>query len=69
MIKRVILFGLLMLLALLVIFLAILLGDSGPWYFAWLLGTATIVLVAAAGGAMLDTQQEQMAEHGCDDAR
>lgn len=69
MIKRLVIFALLMLLALLVIFLAILLGDHGPWYFAWLLGTATIVLVAAAGGAMFDTQQDQLGERGRDDSR
>ncbi len=69
MINRVLKFALLMALALLVIFLAIVLGDHGPWYFAWLLGTATIVLVAAAGGAMFDTQQDQLAERGRDDSR
>lgn len=68
MFKRVAIFALLMALALLVIFLAIVLGDAGPWYFAWLLGTATIVLVAAAGGAMFDTQQEQMVERRHDDS-
>jgi predicted outer membrane lipoprotein len=68
MMKRAVIFALLMLLALLVIFLAILLGDHGPWYFAWLLGTATIVLVAAAGGAMFDTQEEHMDARRRDDS-
>jgi len=42
--------------ALLLIFLGILLGDYGPWYFSWLVGTVMIVLIAAAGGALMDTQ-------------
>ena len=51
-------FLLFMLLAFAVIVLAILLGDLGAWYFAWLVGTAMIVLLAAAGGVLLDTQEE-----------
>lgn len=47
-----------MLLAVAAIALAILLGDLGAWYFAWLVGTAMIVLIAAAGGVLLDTQDE-----------
>ena len=47
-----------MLLAVAMIVLAILLGDLGAWYFAWLIGTAMIVLIAAAGGVLLDTQDE-----------
>lgn len=54
-------FALLMLIALLAIGLAILLGDRGAWYFAWLLGTVVIVLVAAAAGVMLDAQDERAA--------
>ncbi len=44
--------------ALLLIVMGIILGDYGPWYFAWLLGTVMIVLVSAAGGALMDTQLE-----------
>ena len=47
-------------LAFVVILLAVLLGDMGAWYFAWLIGTAMIVLVAAAGAALLDTQEEHI---------
>lgn len=47
-----------MVIAVIVIMLAVVLGDSGAWYFAWLIGTVMIVLVTAAGGAMLDTQEE-----------
>lgn len=56
--KTFLLFALFMLIAILVILLAIVLGDSGAWYFAWLVGTGMIVLITAAGGAMLDTQDE-----------
>lgn len=45
--------------AALVILMAIILGDYGAWYFAWLLGTVMLVLVSAAGGALLDTQEEE----------
>ncbi len=51
-------FVLFMLIAVIVILLAIVLGDSGAWYFAWLIGTAMIVLIAAAAGALLDAQDE-----------
>lgn len=47
-----------------VIFLAILLGDKGPWYFAWLVGTVMIVLISAAGGALFDTQEEERKRAG-----
>ncbi|MEJ2643488.1 MAG: hypothetical protein P8180_00920 [Gammaproteobacteria bacterium] len=44
--------------SLVVLFLVILLGEKGAWYFAWVVGTVMIVLISAAGGALLDTQQE-----------
>jgi peptidoglycan/LPS O-acetylase OafA/YrhL len=58
--KTLLQFLLFMLIAALVIVMAIMLGDSGAWYFAWLIGTAMIVLIAAAGGALLDAQDERM---------
>lgn len=45
--------------ALIVLFLVILLGEKGAWYFAWVLGTVMIVLISAAGGALLDTQEQE----------
>ncbi len=42
---------------LVVLFLMIVLGDYGPWYFAWIVGTIMIVLISAAGGALMDTQE------------
>lgn len=55
-------FLLFLVLSIVVILLAVLLGDLGAWYFAWLIGTAMIVLIAAAGAALLDTQEEHAAE-------
>ncbi|HUW52867.1 MAG TPA: hypothetical protein VMV99_05540 [Rhodanobacter sp.] len=55
-------FTLFMVIALVVILLAIVLGGSGAWYFAWLVGTGMIVLITAAGGALLDAQDEHAAE-------
>lgn len=57
--KTVLQFFVFMLVAVLVIVMAVILGDSGAWYFAWLIGTAMIVLVAATGGALLDVQDER----------
>jgi predicted outer membrane lipoprotein len=47
------------LISLWLIFLGVILGDYGPWYFAWLVGTVMIVLISAAGGALMDTQLEE----------
>jgi hypothetical protein len=59
--KTFLLFLIFMLIAVLVIVMAVILGDAGAWYFAWLVGTAMIVLIAAAGGVMLDAQDERRA--------
>jgi predicted outer membrane lipoprotein len=42
-----------------VIFLAAVLGDNGPWYFAWLVGTVMIVLISVSGAVLLDTQEDE----------
>lgn len=52
-------FVLYLVIALLAIVLGVVLGDYAPWYFAWLVGTVMLVLVAAAGGAWLDTQEAE----------
>ncbi|WP_426661498.1 hypothetical protein [Rhodanobacter aciditrophus] len=57
-------FLLFMAMAVLVILMATILGSLGAWYFAWLVGTAMIVLIAAAGGALLDLQDEHAAQAG-----
>ena len=37
--------------------LAVVAGDYGPWYFAWLVGTTMIVRISAAGAVLFDTQE------------
>lgn len=51
-------FLLFMIAAAAVIILAAILGNIGAWYFAWLVGTTMIVLISAAGAALLDAQEE-----------
>jgi hypothetical protein len=41
----------------LALFLAVITGDYGAWYFAWLVGTTMIVLIAAAGAVLFDSQE------------
>lgn len=57
--KTFLLFVLYMLIALVTIVLGVILGDYASWYFAWVVGTVMIVLISAAGGAWLDTQDEE----------
>ncbi|MCP1375480.1 hypothetical protein [Dyella lutea] len=51
-----------MLLAVVAIVMGVILGDYGSWYFAWFVGTAMIVLVAAAGGAWMDAHDGSVDE-------
>ncbi|MHB1302576.1 MAG: hypothetical protein ACYCZB_03755 [Acidiphilium sp.] len=37
--------------------LAVIAGDYAPWYFAWLVGTTMIVLIAASGAVLYETQE------------
>ena len=46
-------FSALMLLGALLVALGMILGDYASWYFAWIVGTAMIVLVSAAALALL----------------
>lgn len=55
-------FLLLMVIAAAVIVLAAILGELGAWYFAWLVGTTMIVLISAAGAALLDSQETHAAQ-------
>ena len=41
-----------------VILIAVILGDYGPWYFSWLLGTGFMILVSVSGAVLLDSQDE-----------
>lgn len=38
---------------------AVFVGDQGPWYFAWVVGTVMIVLISGAGAMLFDTQEER----------
>ncbi len=46
------------------LFLAVVTGDYGPWYFAWLVGTTMIVMISVAGAVMFDKQDEELAKKG-----
>ncbi|HTI02031.1 MAG TPA: hypothetical protein VL752_13875 [Acidisoma sp.] len=41
---------------------AVVAGDYAPWYFAWLVGTVMIVLIAAAGAVLFETQEASRAD-------
>ncbi len=54
-------FVLFMFVAVIAIVLGIIVGDYGAWYFSWLIGSVMLILVAAAGGVLFDTQSEDPA--------
>jgi len=41
---------------------AVFVGDQGPWYFAWVIGTVMIILISWAGAIMLDAQSSLSAD-------
>ncbi|MCH4091990.1 hypothetical protein [Acetobacter sp.] len=41
---------------------AVFVGDQGPWYFAWVVGTVMIILISGAGAILLDAQDESTSE-------
>lgn len=43
---------------------AVVAGDYAPWYFAWMVGTVMIVLIAAAGAVLFETQEAEHARRG-----
>jgi cyd operon protein YbgT len=47
----------------LAVVIAVLLGESGPWYFSWVLGTGFMILVAAMGAILLDEQEKNPEKH------
>lgn len=53
------LFLLFMAAAVVAITLGVVIGDYGAWYFSWLIGTATIVLFAVAGGVLFEAQEKE----------
>lgn len=50
-----------MIVAVLAIFVGVILGDYGPWYLSWLLGTGFMILVAALGGVLFEEQDDGVA--------
>jgi len=57
--KQILLFLFWLLIAVVAIALTIVLGERGAWYFAWVLGTVMIVLIAAAGTAIIDARYDE----------
>ena len=47
-----------MTLAALAILFAVILGDYGPWYLSWFLGTGFMVLVAVSAGVLFEAQED-----------
>ena len=43
---------------------AAILSYWAPWYFAWVVGTAMIVLIAVLAGYLYDRQAVEHGEHG-----
>lgn len=52
-----------MFITVLLVVMAVLLGESGPWYFSWVLGTGFMILVSAMGAMLLDEQEENPEKH------
>lgn len=48
----------LLILAVIMILITVIMGDYGPWYLSWLLGTGFMILVAAMGGVLYEDQEE-----------
>ncbi|MCB8875085.1 hypothetical protein [Acidisoma silvae] len=55
------LIGLAAVLALSLLF-AVVAGDYAPWYFAWIVGTVMIVLIATCGAVLFETQETSRAD-------
>lgn len=44
--------------AVLAVLLAVILGDYGPWYLSWVLGTGFMILVATSAGVLFEAQED-----------
>ena len=55
-----------MAIAVLAIVIAVILGDYGPWYLSWFLGTGFMVLVAASAGVLFEAQEDARQEADAD---
>lgn len=47
-----------MILAVIIILVAVILGDYGPWYFSWFLGTGFMMLLAVAAAVLFEQQDD-----------
>ncbi|MGC9162724.1 MAG: hypothetical protein ACP5F9_04150 [Thiomonas sp.] len=56
--KNFLYFLLFLFIAMIAIVIGVIIGDYASWYFAWIVGTAMIVLVSAASGAFFDAQED-----------
>lgn len=52
----------------LAILMGIILGDYGPWYLSWLLGTGFMILVAASAGVLFEAQEDAAQASGAAEA-
>lgn len=57
-------FVMLLIAAMVAIVIGVVIGNYGAWYFSWVIGTIMIVLFAAAGGVLLDTQEREVTAKG-----
>ncbi len=51
-----------MAIAVIAVVLAVILGDYGPWYLSWLLGTGFMILVAVSAGVLFEAQEDAAQE-------
>ncbi|MFG1294510.1 MULTISPECIES: hypothetical protein [Xanthobacter] len=42
----------------LAVLLGIIIGDYGPWYMCWFLGTGFMILVASSAGVLFEAQED-----------
>ncbi|HQT85427.1 MAG: hypothetical protein B7Z58_12805 [Acidiphilium sp. 37-64-53] len=62
--KDLVKFGALAIIVVTALLLAVVAGDYGPWYFAWLVGTTMIVLIAVSSAVLFETQEaDSLAPH------
>jgi predicted outer membrane lipoprotein len=45
-----------MVITILAVVIAVMIGENGHWYMAWVLGTGFMILVAASGAVLLEQQ-------------
>ncbi|OIQ75094.1 hypothetical protein GALL_432420 [mine drainage metagenome] len=57
-------FVLFLIIAMVSIVVGVIIGNYASWYFAWIVGTAMIVLVSAASGALFDAQEDDRRANG-----